>query len=584
MVHMNNARLCDIFNQMATVMEILGQDRFRINNYRKLSRITKELPADVADMLPDGSLSLVPGVGKATVAKIAEFLKTGKIEAHKALLEQIPSTLLDLLKISSLGPKGVKAVYNELQVTSVPELQEAAENGSLATLPGFGEKKVATVLESIAFLNHSAGLLRLDQALEVAATAIRFLRTRTDVGKVSMAGSLRRMKETIESIVIVVVPTTPEAGSAIIQAFSGADFVLEVLATSSTKASILVLTPDRPVRVDLCIASQKSLGAALLHFTGSQKHNARLRDLALKAGYRLSKYGLFCQESPGSPLVGATEEGIYDTLGLVAVDPRLREDRGEIEAAQRGSMPNLITEDDIRGDLHMHTTASDGRCDIITLAQHAKQIGYEYICITDHSRSSAIANGLDEARLLRQVGDIRRLNETLTGIRILAGTEVDILADGRADFDDAVLAELDFVVASIHQGLNGPREKIMTRIRKAMDNAFIHCIGHPTGRLIGRRKAMEIDMPVLLKHAAQTRTALEVNANPYRLDLNDTYCRMATEAGVKLAICTDSHQVESLDLMTFGVSTAARGWVTRSSVVNSLPLHEILAWLRKKRN
>lgn len=247
-------------------------------------------------------------------------------------------------------------------------------------------------------------------------------------------------------------------------------------------------------------------------------------------------------------------------------------------------MPNLITEDDIRGDLHMHTTASDGRCDIITLAQHAKLIGYEYICITDHSRSSAIANGLDEARLLRQVGDIRRLNETLTGIRILAGTEVDILADGRADFDDAVLAELDFVVASIHQGLNGPREKIMTRIRKAMDNAFIHCIGHPTGRLIGRRKAMEIDMPVLLKHAAQTRTALEVNANPYRLDLNDTYCRMATEAGVKLAICTDSHQVESLDLMTFGVSTAARGWVTRSSVVNSLPLHEILAWLRKKRN
>ncbi len=579
---MNNARLCDIFNQMATVMEILGQDRFRINSYRKLSRVIKELPVDVADMLPEGSLDRVPGVGKATIARISEFLRTGKIEAHEVLLEQIPATLLDLLKVSSLGPKGVRAVYNKLQVTSLPELQTAAENGSLATLPGFGEKKVTAVLEGIAFLAQSAGLLRLDQALEIAATIARFLRKRTDVLKVSMAGSLRRMKEMIESIVIVVVPTAPESGAAIIEAFAEADFVLDVLDTSSTKGSILVLAPDQPVQVDLCLTSTETLGATLLHCTGSQKHNARLQDMAVKTGFHLSQHGLFSHESAGQP-IAATEEGIYQTLGLAAIDPRLREDRGEIEAAQRGSLPNLITEEDIRGDLHMHTTASDGRCDIFTLARHAQQIGYEYICITDHSRSSAIAHGLDEVRLMRQVEDIRRLNEAIAGIQILAGTEVDILANGRADFDDGVLAELDFVVASIHQGLNGPKEKTMTRIRKAMDNALIHCIGHPTGRLIGRRRPMEIDIQTLLEHAAQTRTALEVNANPYRLDLNDTHCRMAMEAGVKLAICTDSHQAESLELMTFGVSTAARGWVTRSSVVNTLPWADLRVWLREKR-
>jgi DNA polymerase (family 10) len=580
---MNNTKLSEIFHQMADVMEILGANRFRISSLRRVSRAIKELPADAAEMLANGSLALVPGIGKSTVDNVAEYFQTGRIEAHQELMGQIPNTLLDLLKVSSLGPKGVRAVYRELGVTSLSELQVVAENGTLATLPGFGRKKAATVLQGIAFLDQATGRLRLDQALEVASTVMRFLRSREDVKKVFIAGALRRFKETLRMIDILVTPLAPETGPGIVQALIGADFTIDVLEMDPAKGSILMATPDRPVQVDVHVIPQDRLGAALQHFTGSKKHNLRLQELAREAGYRLNPHGLFPQESEGKALAGTTEAGIYQALGLREIDPRLREDRGEIEAACQGVLPNLIKEADICGDLHMHTTASDGHCDIVTLARRAQELGYEYICITDHSQNSAIANGLDRTRLEKQIKDIHRLNEELPGIHILSGTEVDILADGRADFDDSLLAQLDFVIASIHQGLNGAREKIMTRIRKAMDNTYIHCIGHPTGRLLGRRAAMDIDMKVLIEHAAQTGTALEVNANPYRLDLRDMHCRMAIDAGVKLVICTDSHRVDSLDLMTFGVSTAARGWVTPASVVNCLPIEDLKNWLLEKR-
>lgn len=580
---MENAALSAVFAQMADIMEILGQDRFRINSYRKVARTIKELPGDVATLLADGSLAKVPGVGKATLTKTKEFLETGAIKVHQDLLAQIPASLLELFRVPGLGPKGIKLFYDELNITSVAELKAALEEGAIAALPGFGAKKASTLLKGIEFLERSAGRLRLDQALEAAFSVMHFLKERDDVKDVVLAGSLRRVKETIGDVDILVVPAEDSAGAGIIQGFTTADFCSEVLAAGATKGSARVLTPEQPVQVDVRVVPASSLGAALQYFTGSKEHNVRLREIASKAGYTLNEYGLYALDDKTQAVAGATEEGLYQALDLPWIDPRLREDRGEIEAAQAGFLPRLINEQDIRGDLHLHTNASDGQCDIRTMVSHACELGYEYICITDHSKSSAIANGMDSQRLLLQIEEIHKLNESLDGITVLAGCEVDILSDGRLDFEDALLAELDFVIASIHSGLIGPREKITQRTLKAMDNDYVNCVAHPSGRLIGRREPMDIDMDRIIVHAAQTGTALEVSANPYRLDLKDSHCCQAVAAGVKLAISTDSHRPDSLGLMTFGVSTAARGWVTKQDVINALPLSELMEWVKSKR-
>jgi DNA polymerase (family 10) len=325
---------------------------------------------------------------------------------------------------------------------------------------------------------------------------------------------------------------------------------------------------------------EDSFGAAAQYFTGSKEHNVRLREIAVKAKLKLNEYGLFKADKM---IAGPVEEEIYQKLGLDYIEPVLREDRGEVEAAKSHSLPELIQPRDIKGDLHVHTYASDGDCDASELAEAAKELGYKYICVTDHSRSSAIANGLSPTRLARQIQQIRKLNETLKGITVLAGTEVDILADGSLDFDDKLLAELDFVTASIHSGLASARERVTTRTLKAMDNPYVNCIGHPTGRLIGRREAMDLDMAAVIEHAAQTHTALEVNANPWRLDLKDTHCKMAIEAGVKLAIGTDAHSISGLGLMGFGVATANRGWATKSDAINSMSPARIRSWVETKR-
>jgi DNA polymerase (family 10) len=316
------------------------------------------------------------------------------------------------------------------------------------------------------------------------------------------------------------------------------------------------------------------------YFTGSKEHNVRLREIAIKAGFKLNEYGLFKGERM---VAGRDEEGIYKKLKLTYIEPLLREDRGEIEAAKNNSLPELIQIGDIRGDFHMHTIASDGSCKISEMAEAAKEIGYKYICITDHSRSSAIANGLSAKELAGQIKQIRNLNEKIKGITIFAGSEVDILADGSLDFDNKLLADLDFVIASVHSGMTSPRERVTKRTLKAMDNPYINCIGHPTGRLIGQREAMDLDIAAVIEHAAQTNTALEVNANPWRLDLKDIHCRMAIDSGVKLVIGTDAHSITGLDLMTFGVATSARGWATKANVVNTLSVTKVKSWVKSKR-
>jgi len=581
---MKNAVLSAIFDQMADIMEILGEDRFRINSNRKVARVIGDIPTDVEGLLAGGQLVNVPGIGKSSLAKIEEFIKTGTITAHQELLAKIPPELLELLNIPGVGPKGVKAVYEQLKVTSIADLKAVIEDGSLAGLAGFGDKKAAAIARGIAFLEKSTGRIRLDLALEASHLVLRFLRDVTGTVKTQTAGSLRRCAETIGDVDILVAVKEGKGsggeGGQIIQAFTGAGFVQEVLASGPTKGSAIIQTPSAAVQVDVRVVPQESFGAAAQYFTGSKEHNVRLREIAVKKKLKLNEYGLF----KGNKIVaGPVEEEIYQKLGLDYVQPLLREDRGEVEAAKNHSLPELIDPADIVGDFHMHTNKSDGNCGISELAEAAKAWGYKYICITDHSRSSVIANGLSAKRLVQEIQEIRKINDKIKGITILAGSEVDILADGSLDFENELLAELDYVIASVHSGLASPREKVTMRTLKAMDNPYVNCIGHPTGRLIGQREAMDLDIAAVINHAAQTHTALEINANPWRLDLKDIHCRMAIEAGVKLAIGTDAHSTNGLGLMGYGVATAGRGWAKKTDVLNTLSLAKLKSWIKTKK-
>jgi DNA polymerase (family 10) len=582
---MKNAVLSELFDQMADIMEILGEDRFRINSYRKVARIIGDTPTDVEALLATGDLANMPGIGKSSLAKIEEFVKTGTIKAHKELLSKIPQSLLELLTVPGMGPKGTKVVYEKLKVTNIAQLKAAIQNGSVAELAGFGQKKAAAIVKGIEFLEKSTGRIRLDQAAEAADMVAAFLQGLSGIDRIQPAGSLRRRAETIGDVDILV--TTSKAkknlpAKQIIESFTNADFVDRTLAAGPTKGSAIIDTSTTPVQVDVRVVPAESFGAAAQYFTGSKQHNVVLREIAIKKKLKLNEYGLFKADSD-KMVAGPIEQEIYEKLGLDYISPLLREDRGEVEAAQKHNLPKIIELDDIKGDFHVHTIASDGTDEIDQLAEAAKELGYKFICITDHSKSSAIANGLTPKQLADQIKQIHKINAKIKGITILAGTEVDILADGSLDFDDKLLAELDFVIASVHSGLGSPREKVTMRTLKAMDNPYVNCIGHPTGRLIGQREAMDIDISAVIKHAAQTHTALEVNANPYRMDLKDVHCKMAIEADVKLVIGTDAHNIGGLELMQYGIATAARGWVIKNDVLNTFSLAKIKSFVKAKR-
>jgi DNA polymerase (family X) len=582
---MKNAQLSATFDQMADIMEILGEDRFRINSYRKVARTIDELPVDVALLLEEGTMGKMPGIGKSSLAKIQEFVASDRIAAHDALLQKIPPSLLELLDIPGVGPKGVKTIYDNLKVASISDLKKVLADGSVATLPGFGEKKAAAIQKGIEFLETSAGRIRLNQAMGAAEMVVGHLQKLPGIDRIEPAGSVRRRAETIGDVDILVTAHSGRRQSdlppkEIIGAFTSAPFVERVLASGETKGSAIIQTETTPVQVDVRVVPAESFGAALQYFTGSKQHNVRLREIAVKSKLKLNEYGLFQGETS---IAGATEEEIYERLGLDFISPLLREDRGEVEAAAKHALPELVQVSDIKGDLHMHTLSSDGRAEIEEMVEAAQALGYEFICITDHSESSIIANGQTPKRLAQQIERIRKIDARFKGITVLAGAEVDILTDGGMDFDDALLADLDFAIASIHSGLVGPRAKVTSRTLKAMDNPYVTCIGHPTGRLIGQREAMDLDIGAVIEHASQTHTALEINANPYRLDLKDTHCRMAVEKGVKLTIGTDAHSAAGLGLMPFGVATAARGWVRKDDVLNTRPLAELKTFLSAKR-
>lgn len=580
---MSNATLSVIFDQMADLTEILGGDRFRINSYRTVARVVGELPDDVRTMLENGELAETPGIGKSTVARIEEFVKTGQIQAHQELLTKVPPTLLNLLSIPGVGPKSVKTLYQDLHIRSIADLKKALDDGLVENLPGFGTKKAANIRRGIEFLEKATGRIRLDQATVAAALVVSWLGQQPDIERIEPAGSLRRRAETIGDVDILVTTadgSSQETAKRLLDAFAAAPFVDRVLGAGGTKASVVIHTETTPVQVDVRVVPPESFGAAMQYFTGSKAHNVRLREIAVRTGFKLNEYGLFKGEER---VAGRREDEIYEQLGLAFVDPVLREDRGEIEAAREGRLPKLVRVDDVRGDFHAHTVATDGSATIEQMAEAAKGLGYDFLCITDHSQSTSIANGQTPERLAKQIEEIHRANARIKGITIFAGAEVDILADGVLDFDDKLLADLDYVVASIHSALGGDREKVTARTLKAMDNPYVTCIGHPTGRVINRREAMDLNMAAVVAHAAETGTAMEVNADPSRLDLKDVHCKMVVEAGVKLAIGTDAHSTGGLHLMPFGVATAARGWATAADVLNTLAPSKLKRFLRAKR-
>ena len=576
---MRNQQIGDIFNEMADIMEILGEDHFRINTYRKVARVIHDCPQDVSELAAQEELRSLPGIGESSAGKINEFVLHGTIQAHEKLLEKIPPKLLDLLKIPGFGPKGVAAVWKKLNVESIADLRRVIDDQSLEELPGFGAKKAEALAHGIKFLESAQGRILLVHAVGIAEAVVGQLRQRiTGLKRIELAGSLRRCRETIGDIDLLAEADDEELGRHIVETFTRIDGVQEVILAGETKASVRFADPNvcsDVVQVDLRVVPSESTGAAWQYFTGSKYHNVRLREIAVKKKLKLNEYGLFRGEKQ---LAGKTEQDVYKKLGLVYIPPTMREDRGEVELAQKNKLPAVVEQKDIRGDLHMHTPASDGRNTLEELVAMAQMLGYQYIAVTDHSQSSAIANGLDIERLLEHIKKIKALNEQYDDFTILASSEVDILMDGSMDYPDEVLAQLDFVIGSVHSGLAGPEEKCTARVIRAMKNPCVNCIGHPTSRLIGTREPMKLDMNAVIAAAVETHTALEINSHPQRLDLKDIHVRQAIEAGVKLIINTDAHDVAGLQLMRYGVATAQRGWATKSDILNCQPLDAVRKW------
>jgi len=562
---MKNTEIADIFAAIADLQEILGADRFRINSYRKASRILAELTDDVEALAETGELENVPGIGQSTARKIRQYIQTGRVEQYDELRAQVPPELPGLLEVSGLGPKTVAKLWKQGGIASVAQLSEAldADAQRLAKIEGLGEKKLQQIREALAFKQSAGGRIRLGEADELAAGLVAAVSAQKAAKRVAAAGSLRRGCETIGDIDLLCEASATGA-EGIIKAFASADNVRRVLAAGKTKGSVVL---EGDVQADLRVVPKKSYGAALAYFTGSKEHNVRLRELAIKKGWKLNEYGLF--DGAGKQIAGATEQSLYEALGLAFVPPELREDRGELAAAAQNKLPELLELADIRGDMHLHTRASDGANTIEEMISACRQRGYKYMCFCDHSRSQVQANGLDAERLAEHVKAIRAAGRKYKDIVVLAGCEVDIFKDGSLDFDADVLAELDFVTASAHSALSQRRPEATRRLIKAIETPHVNCIGHPSGRLILSRAGMEIDIDEIANAAAANNVALEVNAHYWRLDLRDTHVRPAIEAGAKIIVSTDAHSTADLDYMKYGVTTARRGWARASDVINT---------------
>jgi DNA polymerase (family 10) len=569
---MNNRQVANIFAEMADILDIQGESYHRVRAYRRAAENVAALGQPLEEVWRADELEAIPGIGKTLSAKIDELMRTGRLEAHERLKREVPEGVVAMLQVTGVGPRSAAQFWKELGITSVEELEQAARAGRLRELHGFGAKSEQNVIDGIEALKRRTGRTRLGDAWPLAEELLAALREVPGVEQAASAGSLRRRRETVGDLDLLVAADDPEP---VMARFRGLPQVEEVMLSGPTKTSIRT---HEGFQVDLRVLEPARWGTALQYFTGSQAHNIRLRGLALDQGLSLSEYALK-REDDGTEILCATEEEVYETLGLPPIPPELREDRGEIEAALAGQLPQLITVDDLRGDLQFHTTASDGHHSLLAMAQAAQARGLDYALVTDHSHSLGVTGGLDAERLREQRAEVAAVNRELDGaFRLLTGVEVEVRADGSLDLPDEVLAELDLVVAAVHSGLRQGREQVTARMLQAIRNPHVDIIAHPTGRLIGEREGADLDMEALFRAAAETDTALEINAHPARLDLNDVHARRAVELGVTLVISSDSHAVNGFDVLPFGVATARRAWVTPEQVLNTRPVEDVLAW------
>jgi DNA polymerase (family X) len=564
-----NTEIAAMFDQAAELLEIQGENQFRVRAYRRAARVIEGLPKGVSSLLATGSdLSELPGIGKDLAGKIADIVKTGHFDLLDALKKQLPGQLGDMAALPGLGPKRVKLLYDKLKVHTLENLRHAIKVGKLRELRGFGpalEQKLLTALEK----PRPEKRFKLSVAEAEAEALVAFLR---DGGRVVVAGSYRRRRDTVGDLDVLV---TAKDGVAVGDKLIRYENVADVLAHGPTRTTVVLRSG---LQVDVRAVPEESYGAALLYFTGSKAHNITLRGLANEHGWKLNEYGLF---SGKRRIAGATEEDVYKKLGLAFVPPELREDRGEIAAAKNNKLPKLVRLTDIRGDLHVHSDWTDGTATIAAMATAAQARGYEYIALTDHSRRVAMTHGLDPVRLARQSREIDRLNEKLRNFTILKGIEVDILKDGRLDLPDSSLSKLDVVVAAVHSHFDLSRQAQTDRVVRALENRYVSILAHPTGRLIGEREPYEIDMDRVISTVHDIGCYLEINSEPDRLDLNDLHVHAAKAARVKLAVSTDAHSVDGFQYMRFGIDQARRGWLTTDDVLNTRSLEELRKLLRR---
>jgi len=573
---MRNLEISKLFHEIADLLEIKDENVFKIRAYRRAAMNLESLTEEVEAVAARGALTEIAGIGKDLAAKIQQALDTGRIDYLEGLRKEVPRGVVELMAIPGVGPKTAKLLFDTLHVDSVEKLEALALEGKLLGLPGIKQKTVENILKGIQVVKKGRERMLLGQALPLAREIVHALEKLPQVKQISLAGSLRRMRETVKDFDLLATSTKP---AKVMEVFTSLPQVAEVLLQGETKATI---RHREGIQVDLRVVEPECFGAALQYFTGSKAHNIRVRDLASRKGLKVSEYGVF-KEATGKRIAGATEEEVYRAVGLPYIPPELREDAGEVEAALEGRLPDLLDLKDIRGDLHAHTNWSDGHHPLEALIEAAHRKGYDYIVVSDHSRSATVAGGLSEEKLLEQITKIRTLDKKYKNLRILAGSECDILADGTLDYPDRVLAQLDIVLCAVHSRFKQGREGMTARIVKALSNPYVHILAHPTGRLIGERDPYDVDLEAVFAAAKRHGKAIEINAQVSRLDLNDHQARRAKELGVMLCIDTDTHFLDQLENMALGVATARRAWLGKADVLNTMPLNKLLAWAQKAR-
>ena len=569
----HNADIAAIFEEIADLLEIQGENPFRIRAYRNAARQVEGMGVALSELVARGEdLTALPGIGTDLASKIEEIVATGKCKALEKLRKQLPPTITELLKIPGLGPKRVRALHDRLKVKTVEQLAKAAQSGKIRELEGFGAKTEETILEALAAHVTEQKRFKLAIAAQYAEPLRRYLEKAPGVDRVVIAGSYRRCQETVGDIDILV---TAGDAAIVMDRFTRYEETGRVLAKGDTRSTVILRSG---LQVDLRVVEPASYGAALQYFTGSKAHNIEIRRLAQARKLKISEYGVFKGDRR---IAGDTEESVYRSVGLPWIAPELRENRGEIEAARAGKLPKLVEVDDLRGDLHAHTKATDGHNSLREMAESARARGFEYLAITEHSRRLTVAHGLDVKRLRRQMEEIDQLNADLTDFTVLKGIEVDILEDGALDLPDEVLGELDLVVGAVHSQFKLSRARQTRRILKAMDHPHFTILAHPSGRLIDSREPYDVDMLKIIRHARARGCFLELNAHPERLDLLDIHCQLAREEGVRVAVSSDAHSIQDLDNLVYGIGQARRGWLEKSDVLNTRSLKELRGLLKK---